>query len=95
MIWRADWQVEKVIPERHHMVLNLHQRKEEEKGGFLSSLAFWRHQDNLPKQVILKLAPLKGAREQSLLTVDVPEGVEPLTAEQRKQIFVRLGLLGE
>ena len=93
MIWRADWNVEKVMPERHQMVVNL--QPEKEKEGFWSKLAFWRKRNNLPEQVILTLAPLKGQPNMTLLTVDPVEATTPLTADQRKAIFRQLGLLAQ
>lgn len=93
MIWRADWQVEQVLPERHQMVVNLKENKADK--GFFSSLAFWRHSSDLPDKVILTLKPLENAQQKTLLTLDVPEGAPPLTAEVKKKIFEKLGLLGE
>ncbi len=93
MVWRADWDVEKVIPERHQMILRLNQQ--EHKKGFWSSLAFWRSESDLPARVRLTLTPSTDQPGRTELTVSALEGETPLTAEQRKQIFAKLGLLGE
>ncbi len=93
MIWRADWQVVSVSPERHEMIVALD--KQSENRGFWASLAFWRHDGSLPKRVVLKLAPMKKRAQQTLLRVDVPEGETPLDQKKRLRIFKKLGLLGQ
>jgi outer membrane protein assembly factor BamC len=93
MIWRADWNVEKVIPERHQLIVRLDEKQEDK--SFWSSLAFWRSSANLPKRVLLTLKPAETQPNHTELTVSALEGDAPLTAEQRKQIFAKLGLLGE
>ena len=93
MIWRADWDVEKVIPERHQLILRLGQEKA--KKGFWSSLAFWRSDASLPRRILMTLTPVKDAPDRTELTVSALEGDTPLNAEQRKEIFARLGLLGQ
>ena len=93
MIWRADWKVEKVVPERHEMVLDIGRMEREQKKGFWSSLAFWRRSD-LPEKVILRLKATDKPDE-TLLTVHAPEGASPLNAEDRRRLFAKLGLLGQ
>ncbi len=93
MIWRADWDVEKVIPERHQLIVRLDGKSEDK--GFWSSLAFWRSSSSLPKRVLLTLKPAETQPNYTELTVSALEGESPLTAEQRKQLFAKLGLLGE
>lgn len=93
MIWRADWRVVSVSPERHQMVLSLTGAEQEK--GFWSSLAFWKRRDALPERVVLTLEPVKGKPQQSLLRADVPEGEKPLDDQMRRKLFRKLGLLSE
>lgn len=93
MVWRADWQVDQVVPERHQMRVRL--SSQENSKGFFERLAFWREQEKLPDMVILMLKPVEGVPQQTLLQLDVPEGATPLTAEEKKKVFAQLGLLGE
>jgi len=93
MIWRADWQVVSVSPERHQMVVRLDGQAEDK--GFWSSLAFWRRDNDIPKQVVLQLEPIKDNPQQTLLQVDVPEGETPMDQAARLKVFEKLGLLGQ
>ncbi|HIC99743.1 MAG TPA: outer membrane protein assembly factor BamC [Piscirickettsiaceae bacterium] len=92
MIWRADWQVVSVSPERHQMVVRLDGAEDK---GFWSSMAFWRRDNGLPKQVVLQLKPVKDNPQQTLLQVDVPEGDTPMNQATRLRVFEKLGLLGQ
>ena len=93
MVWRADWQVVSVSPERHQMIVKLNAPEEDK--SFWSSLAFWRRGDALPEKVVLTLKPLKDESQQTLLRAEASNGATPLDQEARLKIFEKLGLLGQ
>ncbi len=93
MVWRADWQVVSVSPERHQMVVKLNDQQKDK--GFWSAIAFWRSGDGLPDQVVLTLQPLKEKPQQTLLRVEAPDGATPLDQAKRLKVFEKLGLLGQ
>ncbi len=96
MIYRADWQVEQLMPATHEVWVKVPEALRTE-GSFFSKLAFWNQQSDieLPERVKLKLSADEKDSSRTLLTAQVKEGETPLNAERRKYLFEKLGLLGQ
>ncbi|MBF6058289.1 MULTISPECIES: outer membrane protein assembly factor BamC [Thiomicrorhabdus] len=95
-VYRADWTIEKLDTNKKTLWVNVPETLRESE-GLLSKLAFWKSSSKkaLPKQLLLRLNDYKDDAQKTLLEVDVPEGVTPLTVEQRRYVFESLGLLGK
>ncbi|MEA3406226.1 MAG: outer membrane protein assembly factor BamC [Pseudomonadota bacterium] len=97
MVYRADWQVEQSMPATYDMWVKVPAEARAE-GSFISKLAFWKSEDDkveLPEVVLLKLTADEKDSNRTFLTANVKEGESPLTAEKRKYLFEKLGLLGQ
>ncbi|MGM0540890.1 MAG: hypothetical protein ACQEQR_00465 [Pseudomonadota bacterium] len=96
MVYRADWQMDKVRIADHKMWIKVPERAKEED-SFLSSLAFWKADGkaDLPDVVELQLTTSEMDAAQTILTVKSTEDDKPLNAQQRRYVFESLGLLAE
>ncbi|GKT12146.1 MAG: outer membrane protein assembly factor BamC [Thiomicrorhabdus sp.] len=96
MVYRADWQMDKVERAHYKMWLKVPDQLKKEQ-SLLSNLAFWRDSDkqDLPENIILQLTPSEDQSEQSVLSIKAMDSTGTLNAEQRRYIFESLGLLGK
>ncbi|MBE0493724.1 MAG: outer membrane protein assembly factor BamC [Thiomicrospira sp.] len=91
MVYRAQWQVTTTRPALYEIWVNTPESTPSSK-GFFGRLFSGR---DLPQVVRLKLTPYESDTEQTLLSLNVEEGVAPLNPEQRRHILTALGLLAK
>lgn len=96
MVYRADWQMDRVRSDFHEMWVKVPQQLKKED-SFLTKLAFWQEsgKQDLPDIVKLNLEQSKDNSEQTILTVTSTEEAMPLNAQQKRYIFENLGLLAK
>ncbi len=96
MVYRANWQIDKVrLAERQMWVQVPESAKKED--SFFSSLAFWKSagKADLPDVIELQLTTSETDPTQTILKANSAEDNKPLNAEQRRYVFESLGLLAE
>lgn len=91
MIYRANWQVKMQTPNVYEIWLATPQNVEADRGFFARLFA----KNKMPETVRLKLTRYEDAGDATLLSLAVEETQPPLTAEQRRQVLIGLGLLTE
>ena len=91
MIYRANWQVKMQTPNVYEIWLATPQNVESDRGFFARLFS----DNKTPETVRLKLTRYEDAGDTTLLTLSVEESRPPLTAEQRRQVLIGLGLLTE
>jgi hypothetical protein len=100
MLYRADWHYDRIKADTREVWVKVPEEARKEN-TLMSKLAFWRDDKEagkyLPEIVKFSVTSLQedGVTNGSLLKVEAPEGMEPLTAEKRHYIFQSLGLLAE
>jgi outer membrane protein assembly factor BamC len=96
MVYRANWQMDKVRIAEHKMWIRVPDSAKKED-SFLSSLAFWKDtgKADLPEVVELQLTTSEKDATQTILTVKTTEVNNPLNVQQRRYVFESLGLLAE
>ena len=96
MVYRADWQMDKVQKSHYKMWLKVPDQVKKEQ-SLLSNLAFWRKTDkqDLPEVLLLQLTQSEEDGELSILSVNATEAASALNSEQRRYIFESLGLLAK
>ncbi|WP_127470971.1 outer membrane protein assembly factor BamC [Thiomicrorhabdus aquaedulcis] len=94
MIYRANWQMDKVRKDSMQMWVQVPKTVKKED-SMLSKLAFWRDsgEKDLPDVIVLQLAKSKNDAEKTLLNIQSAEGSTPLNAQQRRYVLESLGLL--
>lgn len=89
MVYRAEWTVTATRPALYELWVNMPETTSTSKGFFARLFSG----SDLPDTVGLKLTQHESSNEQTLLSLNVAEGVPPLNAEQRRHILTALGLL--